>query len=167
MWLLITLIIIAGFILFSQFISRLDGENFRGLGKIITSERPIAAQNTKLDDAFEIISGENAPFFDTLLILSLDTPELLSISWKISPEEYARAVSIHHASGTDTTKAVLKLNYTGRLYFKEEYPLRLNEQKKQLSINAPGCEIYAEIGFYTDTGAFFTLACSNKITVPS
>ena len=62
MWLLITLIIIAGFILFSQFISRLDGENLRGLGKIITSERPISAQNAKTNDAFEIISGQNAPF---------------------------------------------------------------------------------------------------------
>lgn len=167
MWLLITLIIIAGFILFSQFISRLDGENFRGLGKIITSERPISAQNAKTNDAFEIISGQNAPFFDTLLMLSLDDPQTLNISWKISHEEYARAVSIHHASGTDTTKAVLKLNYTGRLYFKEEYPISLNEQKKQLSINAPGCEICAEIGFYTDASAFFALACSNKITVPS
>ena len=93
MWLLITLIIIAGFILFSQFISRLDGENFRGLGKIITSERPISAQNAKTNDAFEIISGQNAPFFDTLLMLSLDNPQTLNISWKISHEEYARAVN--------------------------------------------------------------------------
>ena len=167
MWLLIIIIIIAGFILLSQFISRLEGENFRGLGKIITSERPSQKDSSAKDNALEFISGQNAPYFETMLLLTVENPDELLASWKISLEEYARAVKLHHASATDTTKAVLKLNYRGRLYFKEDYPVRLSQNEHRLFVNAAGCELFAELGFYTDDGAFFSLARSNTIIMPS
>lgn len=166
MWFLIIIILLAACVLLFQFISRLPGENFRGFGKIITPERTKTVHEVQTDDAFEIISGQTAPLFDTMLLLSVNDPTEVLAQWSVSPESYQQAVAEHHGEGTDTGKAVLKLNYQGRLHLKEEYPVRLGEKQKKLFINAPGCELYGELGFYTAEHAFFVLARSNTVKLP-
>ena len=166
MWFLITIIFIAAIFLFMQFISRLPGEKFRGLGKIITAERNDIVNDVQVDDAFEIVSGQNAPLFDTMLILSVNSPREVLFQWSISQENYEKSILTHNAQGTDTSKAVIKLNYRGRVNFKEEYPVRLADKQLLLTIDAPACELYGEIGFYTAQESFYVLARSNTVKIP-
>ncbi len=166
MWFLIFLIFIAAAFLFMQFISRLPGEKFPGLGKIITPEHNEIVNDVQVDDAYEIISGQNAPLFDTMLILSVNSPTEILFQWKVSEEYYQKSVIHHNAPGTDTSKAVLKLNYRGRLNFKEEHPVRLADKQLSLNIDAPACELYGELGFYTDQDNFIVLARSNTVKIP-
>ena len=166
MWFLITIIFIAAVFLLMQFISRLPGEKFTGLGKIITSERDDIVNDIQVDDAFEIVSGQNAPLFDTMLILSVNSPKEVLFQWSVSPQNYEKAIISHDAQGTDTGKAVIKLNYRGRLNFKDEYPVRLADKQLLLNIDAPACELYGEIGFYNASADFFPLARSNTVKIP-
>lgn len=166
MWFLIFLIFIAAAFLFMQFISRLPGEKFPGLGKIITPEHNEIVNDVQVDDAYEIISGQNAPLFDTMLILSVNSPTGNFISMESFRGILSKICYSSQRPGTDTSKAVLKLNYRGRLNFKEEHPVRLADKQLSLNIDAPACELYGELGFYTDQDNFIVLARSNTVKIP-
>ena len=44
--------------------------------------------------------------------------------------------------------------------------MRLADKQLSLNIDAPACELYGELGFYTDQDNFIVLARSNTVKIP-
>ena len=165
MWFLWVIAFVVFFLVLAQLISRLPGENFAGLRKVLPEAHVDESDEVITENTFERLTGDTLPYFENLLLLEEQSPEQLVASWKLDDRLYAAMLAEYHQENVDVTKAVLRLSYTGGRRIYEDYPVRLAEKKLEIIINAPGSTITAELGFYTAEHNFITMVKSNSVTI--
>lgn len=155
------------FLFLAQLISRLPGENFAGLRKILP---PTASEKTNTpipEDTFARMTNDAVPFFDNLLLLEEKSPQMLLASWKMDDKYYADMLAKYHQENVDMGKAVLRLSYSGGRRVYEDYPVRLSDSQMEILINAPSSTVSAELGFFTAEHHFIPLLHSPSVTIAS
>ena len=165
MWFLWLIAFVAFFLILAQLISRLPGENFAGLRKVLPETRVDENDAVITENTFERITGDTMPYFENLLLLEEQSPEQLLASWKLDSRLYAATLAEYHQENVDITKAVLRLSYTGGRRIYEDYPVRLADKKLEIIVNAPGSTVSAELGFYTAEHNYISVVKSNSVTI--
>lgn len=166
MWFFWVLSFVIFFLILAQLISRLPGENFTGLRKVMPEEHRINDQDSIVtENTIERITGDTMPYFENLLLLEEKSPEQLLATWKMDNRLYSSMLAEYHQENVDITKAVLRLSYTGGRRIYEDHPVRLAEHSLEIIINAPGSTITAELGFYTAEHNFISMIKSNSVTI--
>lgn len=167
MWIIWTIVFVAFFMLLAQFISRLTGEKFAGLAKVIPSEQKDFTDDTITENTIERLSGSNMPYFENLLLIELKTPEQLQVSWKMDDNYFVKKLNDYHQENVDSKKGLLRLSFTGGgRHIYEDFPVRLDESPFEPLIHAPGSTVVAELGFYTAEHNFITVLTSNQVVIP-
>jgi len=116
----------------------------------------------------EKFSGQSIPYFETTLILVEESPEKLSAHWTIGENLKKELTEKNGPEFWHNCQPVLRLYHTNAVpqpYY-EDFPIDLDKGNVQVSIQAPGETLNAEIGLITEKGSFISLVHSNDVTIP-
>ena len=154
------------FLLLAQFISRLPGENFAGLKKVIPDEMPRIDANIT-DNTIERLSGKELPYFENLLLLEARSPQELLSSGTLNHAFYQEQLNSYHQENVDLDKAMLRMTYIGGgRHIYKDYPIRLADERLTLFVDAPGSTVTVQLGFFTEEHNFIPLMTSNDVVLP-
>lgn len=162
MWLLWVLGFAAVFFLLARMVNGLSGKHSGGIQKMLPV---VEDEDLEKDALLSATHADATPYFENLLTLDEQTPQLLKVSWKLDQQFYLDKLAHYHQENVDTGKATIRLSYTGKRRIYEDYPIRLAEKSLEIIIDAPGETITGELGFFTEAHDFISILTSNDVTI--
>lgn len=161
MWIVWLLGFIVLFFILAQLITGSPRRPAGGMQKILPSDDEQIEQMARIST----LEG-STPYFENFLTLDEKTPQSLVVSWKLDQQFYEQKLAHYHQENVDLEKAIIRLSSTGGRRVYEDHPVRLNEKSLDLIIQAPGSNLTAEMGFYTEDHNFVPFLTSNEVKIP-